>query len=171
MKKIMVIGVSAGVGKSTFAQKLGEKTGIDVYHLDSFYWKPGWVEASHEEFKTAQEEILTKDSWIIDGNYSKTFELRANQADTIIYLELPRYQCLYRVFKRYFKYIGKKRPDLGCTEKIDREFIKFIWTTYKPRIHKMQERLNRLSQDKTVIILRGKKEINDFVNNNWEDVR
>ncbi|MCC3356078.1 topology modulation protein [Bacillus sp. REN16] len=164
MKKIMVIGISAGVGKSTFAQKLGNKTGIDVHHLDSYFWKPGWVEAPHEEFKAAQEEILTNDSWIIDGNYSKTFELRAEQADTIIYLELPRYQCLYQVLKRYVTHIGKKRPDLGCTEKIDWEFIKFIWTTYKPRIHKMQERLDRLSQDKTVIVLRGKKEINDFIN-------
>ncbi|MEH7387185.1 topology modulation protein [Bacillus sp. JJ1521] len=163
MKKIMVIGISSGVGKSTFAGKLGNKIGIDVYHLDSYFWKPGWVEASYEEFTAAQEEILSKDSWIIDGNYSGTFELRAKQADTIIYLEIPRYQCLFRVLKRYFTHIGKKRPDLGCTEKIDWEFIKFIWTTYKPRIDKMQERLNRLSQDNTVIILRGKKEINDFI--------
>ncbi|MEH7381004.1 topology modulation protein [Bacillus sp. JJ1533] len=170
MKKIMVIGVSAGVGKSTFAQTLGKQLEIDVYHLDRYFWKPGWVEASLEEFTQAQEEILTKDSWIIDGNYSSTFELRAQQADTIIYLELPRYQCLYRVFKRYFKHIGKKRPDLGCTEKIDWKFINFIWTTYKPRIHKMQERLNRLSRDKTVIILRGKKEIKNYINK-LEDIR
>ncbi|WP_010676683.1 P-loop NTPase family protein [Bacillus timonensis] len=165
MKKIMVIGISAGVGKSTFAKKLGRELGIDVYHLDSYFWKPDWVEASHEEFKAAQEEIVAKECWIIDGNYSKTFELRAKEADTIIYLELPRYQCLYRVIKRYFTYIGKKRPDLGCTEKLDWKFIKFIWTTYKPRLHKMQERLNRLSQDKTVIILKGKKEMNDYISN------
>ncbi|MEH7236807.1 topology modulation protein [Bacillus sp. JJ1562] len=164
MKKIMVIGISAGVGKSTFAQQLGNKMGIDVYHLDSYFWKPGWVEASHEEFTEAQERILAKGSWIIDGNYSNTFELRTKQADTIVYLELPRYQCLYRVLKRYVKHIGKKRADLGCTEKIDWEFIKFIWTTYKPRIHKMQERLNRLSKEKTVIILRGTKEINGYIN-------
>lgn len=34
MKKIMVIGVSAGVGKSTFARKLSKKLQIDVHHLD-----------------------------------------------------------------------------------------------------------------------------------------
>lgn len=163
MKKIMVIGISAGVGKSTFAQKLGNKTGIDVFHLDSYFWKPGWVEASLAEFTQAQEEILRNNSWIIDGNYSKTFDLRAEQADTIIYLELPRYRCLYQVLKRYLTHIGKKRPDLGCTEKLDWKFIKFIWTTYKPRVHKMRERLNRLAKDKTVVILRGKKEIHDFM--------
>ncbi|WP_077619544.1 topology modulation protein [Bacillus sinesaloumensis] len=163
MKKVMVIGISPGVGKSTFAHKLGKKIGINVYHLDSYFWKSGWVEATYEEFAASHEEILQNDSWIIDGNYTKTFELRAKQADTIIYLELPRYLCLYRVFRRYFTHIGKKRPDLGCTERMEWEFIKFIWTTYKPRLQKMQERLERLSKEKTVIILRGKREINDFI--------
>ncbi len=161
----MVIGISSGVGKSTFAKNLGKKLGINVYHLDSYFWKPGWVEATLEEFTESQEEIVANDSWIIDGNYSNTFELRAKRADTIIYLELPRYMCLFRVLKRYFKHIGKKRPDLGCTEKIDWEFITFIWTTYKPRIRKMQERLERLSKDKTVIKLKGKKQIQAFLNN------
>lgn len=159
----MVIGISPGVGKSTFARKLGNKIEINVYHLDSYFWKPGWVEAQLDEFITAQENILMNDSWIIDGNYSKTFERRAEQADTIIYLELPRYMCLYRVFKRYLKHIGKKRPDLGCTEKFDWGFIKFIWTTYKPRLHKMQERLEQLSKEKNVIILRGRKQIDNYI--------
>lgn len=162
MKRIMVIGISPGVGKSTFAQKLGRSLGIEVYHLDSLFWKPGWVEASIDEFTAAQEDVLQKESWIIDGNYSNTFKLRTQHADTIIYLELPRYVCLYRVVKRWLKHYGKKRPDLGCTEKLDWEFIKFIWTTYKPRVHKMHERLTELSKEKQVIILKGQKEINSY---------
>ncbi len=39
MKKIMLIG-SGGAGKSTLARKLGVKLGIDVYHLDTLFWKP-----------------------------------------------------------------------------------------------------------------------------------
>ncbi|MFT4416451.1 topology modulation protein [Fredinandcohnia humi] len=164
MKRIMVIGVSPGVGKSIFAQRLGDALGIDVYHLDSFFWKPGWVEATLEEFTAAQENIIEKESWIIDGNYSNTFDLRVQHADTIIYLELPRYVCLFRVLKRWLMHLGKKRPDLGCTEKLDWEFIKFIWTTYKPRIHKMQQRLEKLSQEKNIIVLKGTKEINHYFN-------
>ncbi|WP_338067492.1 hypothetical protein [Thermoactinomyces vulgaris] len=33
----LVIGVSSGVGKSTFARKLGQILKIRVYHLDAFY--------------------------------------------------------------------------------------------------------------------------------------
>jgi adenylate kinase family enzyme len=165
----MVLGVSAGVGKSTFARKLGDILQINVYHLDTMYWKPGWIEASIDEFRSAQEKVVENEHWIIEGNYSITYELRMEKADTIIYLELPLYVCLYRVFKRFFQNIGKTRPDMtiGCDEKLDWKFIKFILTTYKNRITVMRERLEfflkKDSQNK-IVILKSKKEIQDYLN-------
>ncbi|MNP06465.1 topology modulation protein [compost metagenome] len=47
--KIMTIG-SSGSGKSTFSRKLGEELSIPVYHLDAYYWQPGWVETPREEW-------------------------------------------------------------------------------------------------------------------------
>lgn len=167
--RIMVIGVSAGVGKSTFARKLGEALHLSVYHLDTLYWKPNWVEASTEEFSTAQQEIVNQPQWIMEGNYSKTFEIRAEHADTIIYLERPRYICLYRVIKRWVTHIGKTRPDMGvgCKEKIDWDFIKFIFTTYYPRKKRMMKRLQlfQMLGSKKVIILKSKQEINSYIKN------
>ncbi|WP_416825450.1 topology modulation protein [Ectobacillus polymachus] len=167
--RIMVIGVSAGVGKSTFARKLGEALHIRVYHLDALYWKPGWVEASTVEFSTAQQEIVNQLQWIMEGNYSKTFEIRVEHADTIIYLELPLYICLYRVIKRWITNIGKTRPDMGegCKEKIDRDFIKFIYTTYSPRKKRMEERMQlfQMLGSKKVIMLKSKREINSYLEN------
>lgn len=170
MERIMVIGVSSGVGKSTFARKLGEALNIKVYHLDVFYWKPGWVEASLEEFAAAQKNIVIQDQWIIEGNYSNTYEIRAEKADTIIYLELPLHVCLYRVIKRWLTNIGKTRPDMGegCKEKIDWPFIKFILTTYHSRKRKMEERMKAFQSGgphKRVFMLRSKKEIDSFLKN------
>jgi hypothetical protein len=71
VNRIMVIGVSSGVGKSTFARKLGQILKIRVCHLDAFYWKPGWVESSPEEFVAAQQEIVNHCQWIVEGNYSR----------------------------------------------------------------------------------------------------
>ncbi|HET7578805.1 MAG TPA: topology modulation protein [Bacillales bacterium] len=168
MKRIMVIGVSAGVGKSTFARKLGEILDLKVHHLDTLYWKPGWVEASIDEFAAAQEEIIRKDQWIIEGNYSNTHEIRAAHADTIIYLEVPLALCLFRVVKRWWKNRGKTRSDLGegCPEKIDLDFIWFICSTYYPRKRKRADRIQFLQSvgpQKTVHILKGKKEIQAFL--------
>lgn len=45
--KIMIIG-SSGSGKSTFSRELGEFLKLPVYHLDAFFWRPGWVQTPHE---------------------------------------------------------------------------------------------------------------------------
>jgi adenylate kinase family enzyme len=166
IQRIMVIGVSAGVGKSTFARRLGEALNIIVHHLDSHYWKPDWVEASPEEFVKAQEEIVENNkTWIIEGNYTGTFDIRINHADTIIYLELPLYVCLYRVVKRWLTNIGKTRPDMGegCEEKLDWNFLKFIFTTYYPRKRKMRERFEVYRTQKQLIVLKSKKEIDAYL--------
>src|SRR5690625_4439060 len=164
----MVMGVSAGVGKSTFAWKLGEILNIDVYHLDSFYWKPGWVEAPQEEFANSQQEIVEQDEWIIEGNYNRTYDIRAQHADTIIYLELPLLVCLYRVFKRWFSHIGKTRPDMGedCKEKLDYQFLKYIFTTYRRRKKQMRDRFQQIkgkSSDIKIILLKNKSDIRSYL--------
>ncbi|MGG0718545.1 topology modulation protein [Robertmurraya massiliosenegalensis] len=161
MKKIMVIGVSAGAGKSTLAKKLAEKLAIPVYHLDTLYWKPGWVESDIDEFWNAQEEIVQQSKWIIEGNYSSTFDLRFAHADTIVYVEKPLLTCLYRVVKRRIQNHGRTRSDmtLGCEEKIDWQFIKFILTTYHRRKKKMAERCERFKDMKQVITVRNNREI------------
>lgn len=168
MNRIMVIGVSAGVGKSTFAMELGKLLKLPVYHLDTFFWKPGWKEATYEEFSFAQEMLVEKEKWIIEGNYSKTIHLRELHCDTIIYLEQPLLVCLYRVVKRFLKNIGKTRPDmtLGCKEKLDWTFIKFIITTYDDRKEKMKHRVKSYEgMGKKVIVLKRKEEMDSFFHN------
>ena len=71
MKKIIVIG-SPGAGKSTFARKLREKTGIPLYYLDMLWHKPDRTNVSQEEFDAGLDSILCQDEWIIDGNYLRT---------------------------------------------------------------------------------------------------
>lgn len=174
MKRIMVLGVSAGVGKSTFAKRLGEKLDIDVYHLDRFYWEPGWQEATLEDFSARQREVVEKDQWIIEGNYRPTYEIRAERADTIIYLELPLMICLFRVLKRWWTHRGSTRPDLGegCSERMEAAFLKFIVTTYRKRKKNMQERLlsfQEIGREKRVIQLRSKKDIQKFLEHAFSD--
>lgn len=167
MEKIVVMGVSAGVGKSTFAVKLGEKLTLPVYHLDAYYWKPGWVEAELEEFRAAQENIVKKEKWIVEGNYTATADIRLREADTMIYLELPLVVCVYRVLKRWLMNIGRTRPDVGegCPEKMDVAFLKFIITTYSMRKVKMRERMQDFQNarpENTVIFLASQKQIDGF---------
>lgn len=97
MKRIMVIGCS-GSGKSTFALELGRITGIEVTHLDRLNWRAGWKEVSRNEFDRQLDEVLKKDSWIIDGNYSRTMEKRLEKAQVVFRFRLSTAACLYGYF-------------------------------------------------------------------------
>lgn len=158
---------SGGAGKSTFARQLGEILKIKVIHLDALYWNPGWVKTPSEEWEKKQESLVKEESWIIDGNFSSSLDIRMEEADTIIFLDFPRTLCLYRAIKRRIKYIGKSRPDMGkgCPEHIDIEFLKWIWqfpVKTKPRI---MDKIKKHSDGKNVYILKSPSEIKTFLQN------
>ncbi len=81
MKKIIVIG-SGGAGKSTFSRRLGEVTGIPVIHLDQLYWRPNWEKTPAPEWEAAVAELVRGETWIMDGNFGGTREIRMRAADT-----------------------------------------------------------------------------------------
>lgn len=164
MKKIILIG-SGGAGKSTLARRLGETLGIEVFHLDKLYWLPDWTQPSKDEWRKKVEQLLEKDEWVIDGNFNSTMELRMKASDTVIYLNFARTICVYRAFKRALKYYHKTRPDMGegCREKLDFEFLRWVWTFPKTDKPKIEERLERLGKEKTLFRLRSRREVEDFL--------
>ena len=90
MKKVVLNG-PGGPGKSTLARQLGNKLKLNVYHLDTLFWKPNWVGVSKNEQREIQIELMKKEEWIIDGNYGGTMDIRLNAADTIIFLDVRFY--------------------------------------------------------------------------------
>lgn len=99
MQRVLIIG-SPGAGKSTFARRLTARTGLPLTHLDDLYWNPGWVKVERTLWLERLRGALGGEAWIIDGNYSSTLLRRAYRADTVIFLTLPRWQCLWRAFWR-----------------------------------------------------------------------
>lgn len=163
MKKVVIIG-SGGAGKSTFARRLHEMTGLNLIHLDKLYWKPNWVEPMKEDWENFLETELKKDEWIMDGHFGGTLELRLKYCDTAIFLDLPRTVCIYRAVKRWIKYYGTNRPDMteGCNEKIDLEFLGWIWNFPTIKKPKIEEKLRIFEKEKKVIRLRSQKEVENF---------
>lgn len=164
MKKIALIG-SGGSGKSTLARRLGEKLNIEVYHLDTLFWKPNWTPTSKEEQRKVQNELVKKEEWIIDGNYNGTMDIRLNAVDTIIFVDISRVICVYRVFKRMIQYRGKSRPDMaeGNNERFDFDFLKWVWDYPKTKKPVVLNKLEQLPNDKKVIILTSPREVQLFL--------
>lgn len=160
MNRVLVLG-SSGSGKSTFSQQLGERLGLEVIHLDSHFWQPNWTETPSDEWHRKLEELLQKDQWIMDGNYWRSLSMRAEYADAIIFLDYGRITCLWRCVKRWLQHRGNNRPELapGCYEKLDWEFIRWIWNypkDIKPQVLRLladqasRKKVFRLKNDRDV---------------------
>lgn len=128
-KRILIVGRS-GAGKSTLARRLGETLALPVIHLDSLFWNPGWVQTPWDEFEEKLLPLLRRPAWIMDGNYSRTLALRLRYCDTVIFLDLPRAVCMRAIFRRFWRYRGKTRPDMpeNCPERLDWAFVRLTWT-------------------------------------------
>src|SRR5262249_2729981 len=83
MRRIMIIG-GPGTGKSTLARHVGERLGLPVVHLDRHYWSPGWVAPEAAEWRRRVAELAGAEAWVMDGNYSATFDLRLPHAQALI---------------------------------------------------------------------------------------
>ena len=164
IKRVMIIGCG-GSGKSTLSRILSEKTNLPVVHLERLFWREGWVNIPREEFNILLREELKNDKWIIDGNYDRTLQERLKRCDTVIYLDYPRRTCIFGVLKRVMINYKKVRPDMaeGCPEKIDLEFMKWIWNFNKEHRDKFYKILKE-EKEKNIYIFRNRRECNEFLN-------
>lgn len=164
MERIMIIGCG-GAGKSTLARALGVKTGLPVVHLDQIFWSPGnWQHLQREEFDALLMAEAEKEKWIIDGNYNRTLALRMDKADTIIYLDFSRWQCLAGWIKRVVTHWGKARPDMapGCNEWFDPEFVKWLWNYNRDNRQRNYELIAKYPHIQP-IILKNRRQVRRFL--------
>lgn len=164
MQRIAIIGC-CGAGKSTLAKRLGLILSLPVIHLDAYYWQPGWVETSTEEWITKQKLLIKKKRWIIEGNYRTTMDIRLQAADTIILLDFPRILCLWRVVRRYLRYKGTVRPDMtdDCVERLNWGFLLYVWNFARNQRRSILSKIKSYEHCKRVMIFHHPQQVNNFL--------
>lgn len=160
MKKIIVIGCS-GSGKTTFAEKLRDKIGIELFYLDAIWHRPDRTHISREEYDARLSEILALDSWIIDGNYSRTIETRMAACDTVFLFDLPVEVCLEGAISR----LGKARYDMPWIDtELDPKLKRDIEEVPSKNLPAIYALLDKYS-DKNITIFKSREEADKFLAN------
>ncbi len=164
-RRICIIGCG-GSGKSYLSDILGAAVGIDVLHLDKIFWLPGWVTRERDEFDAICAEWYRRESFIIDGNYSRTLPDRVDVSSTVIWLDFSTFACIRGVFSRIIKNFGRVRSDMGdgCPERFDLEFIVWIWNfrrDQRPKLVAAAEKAR--AEGKRVIVFQNRRQVNEFL--------
>lgn len=160
-KRILVLG-SSGSGKTTFSIRLGQILDIRPIHLDAHFWQPGWVSTPQPEWKAVVSSLVREESWIMDGMYESTLHLRLPAAEAVIMVECSRWTCLWRVIKRKAFTDDQNRPDAPPGQKIDRDFLRYVWQY--PRVTRpfVLDCIREYGPDKTLIQLDGQRDLKQF---------
>ena len=180
MKRINVIGTT-GSGKTTFSKELSAILNLDYVQLDELLWKPNWVESKDEEFIPKVKHAVNQDAWIIDGNYSRTTDIKWHRADTVIWLDLGYLVTFSQLFKRTIHRAVTKQelwPNTGNRESFRKSFFdrsSILMWFFKNYFRNRKKYLNKIQSNNyphvNFIRLTSRKEVRQFLENTREHMR
>jgi adenylate kinase family enzyme len=111
-RRIAVVGTT-GCGKTYVAEALADILGISYVCNDAIEWRPDW-QPTPAEVRVAEMEAATGgDAWTSDGNISSSAgqdQIVLERCDTIVWLDLPRWQVWSQVTWRSLGRIRSREP-------------------------------------------------------------
>lgn len=125
LTRINVIGTS-GSGKTTFSRRLAEALNHPLIEMDRLYWGPNWRQPSDDELFRKVADALSGDSWILDGNYTRTIPIKWERVQLVVLLEYSFLRTIFRVTKRAIKraITGEELwPNTGNRESFRKAFL------------------------------------------------
>ncbi len=125
-KRILVLG-PCGSGKTCLTRELSDILDLPAVHLDANFWHPGWISTPQPEWRRMVSSLIERESWIMDGTYESTLDLRIPAAEVIVMVDRPRWSCLWGVVRRSLRYRNKPRPDAPPDQPIDLAYLRYIW--------------------------------------------
>ncbi len=162
MNRIAIIGCG-GSGKTYLARRLGAALAIPVTHLDALHYDSDWNRIPVNRFAALQRELAAQPRWVADGNYAAALPIRLAAADTVIFLDLPAWVCLWGILRRRLRHGAGQHAAIGVYDRITWDFVRYILgyrRSMRPRI------LRLLAQDAgrtDLVVLRSRRAIRRFL--------
>ena len=97
--RIAIVGCG-GSGKSHLARELGARSASPPFTSTPLYYDKDWKPLDKDSSPPCSGTWSAAPRWIIDGNYASTLPIRLEAADTVIFLDLPAWTCLWGIMQR-----------------------------------------------------------------------
>ena len=156
MDRIAITGCG-GSGKSRLARSLGGTLGITPVHLDGLYYDRNWKPLDKEQFAALQRDLVAAPRWVIDGNYASSLPIRLEAADTIIFLDLPAWACLWGIIQRRLRHGGGQHDAIGVYDRITWNFVRYIAGYRKQMAPRVRQLIADHAGDAQVVVLRSRR--------------
>ena len=102
-QRIHIMGATAS-GKTTLAQQIAELLDIPSYDLDIVAYEGGFGrKRTLDERMVDLQIIIDQPAWVTEGAYLWWIDDLLRSADAIVWLDLPWYVSMPRIFTRHFK--------------------------------------------------------------------
>ena len=175
MKRVVVVGSSSS-GKTTVSRHLAAVLGHPHLELDSVHHQEGWTHPSEQEFERIVSGFVSRDSWVVDGNYTShgTTRFVWPRADTIVWLDVPKSVVMRRVILRTLRRVltrevlwnGNREPWTNLYSRDPwKNIIVWAWTRFDGTRAKYEEHLTDGSwSHATVHRLSSTSEVTEFLN-------
>jgi adenylate kinase family enzyme len=163
--RVLVMGCSGG-GKSTLSQRICACLDLPYVSMDrEFFWLPGWVKREKAEERALITAKVAEERWLIDGTAPSSFDLRLPRTELILWVRMPRWLCMWGALSRAVRWLGRSRPDMapGCPERIDGEFLRYIWTWEQKFAPKVLAGLAQHGPDVPVFQLKSRGEMRQLL--------
>jgi len=100
VRRVSIQGIS-GSGKTTLGRELAARLRVPHVETDALVHGPGWAETPDAELRAAIEPLIRAGGWVIDSDYRRKLgTLVLEEADTVVWLDLPLHVCLRRLWGR-----------------------------------------------------------------------
>jgi len=152
-----------GSGKSHIARFLGTALGITPVHLDALYYDADWEPLDKEQFAGLQRDLVTARRWIIDGNYASSLPIRLQAADTVIFLDLPGWACLWGIAQRRLRHGGGQHQAIGVYDRITWDFVRYIIGYRRKMAPRVRGLIAEHAGGAQVVILRSRRDARRYL--------
>lgn len=168
----MVVGTSCS-GKTTLSKNLSRIFDIPHIQLDLLFWEKNWQSVPPEIFIDRVQNEISKNNWIIDGNFHSTFDIVKERANHIIWLNYPLPLVFYRGLKRTLSRISSQEEILnGNRETFRMSFLSrdsiLLWIlTSHNKLKKRYEPIFTSAENQNIdcIRLKSQSETDNFLSN------